>query len=199
MRRWSGLLFAVSAIAAEPGYIDPATCRPCHTAVFDSYMQTGMGRSFTPAASIPPLPGFLHEASKLRYSVIERNGSFFFRREKPSSANPPVERQVDYAIGSGDHSKTFVSRTRSGRLTELPVSWYSERGGYWSMSPGYDRPDQSDFRREVSDSCLFCHNAYPSSANGGLGGGIDCQRCHGPGELHANGKGSIVNPAKLDK
>jgi hypothetical protein len=80
---------------------------------------------------------------------------------------------------------------------ELPVSWYSERGGYYAMSPGYDRPDHSDFRREVSESCLFCHNGYPSAANSGLASGIDCQRCHGPGEAHVKGKGGIVNPAKL--
>ena len=60
------------------------------------------------------------------------------------------------------------------------------------MSPGYDRPDHSGFQREVSDSCMFCHNGYPPAANG-----IDCERCHGPGEAHANGKGPIVNPAKL--
>jgi Flp pilus assembly protein TadD len=67
------------------------------------------------------------------------------------------------------------------------------------MSPGYDRPDHSDFRREVSDSCLFCHNGYPSQANGGLAHGIDCQRCHGPGESHAARKGPVVNPAKLNR
>jgi tetratricopeptide (TPR) repeat protein len=65
------------------------------------------------------------------------------------------------------------------------------------MSPGYDRPDHSDFRREVTEACLFCHNGYPSEANGGLANGIDCQRCHGPGEDHVRRQGSIVNPAKL--
>src|SRR5713101_4771097 len=65
------------------------------------------------------------------------------------------------------------------------------------MSPGYDRPAHSDFRREISDSCLFCHNGYPSEANGGMALGIDCQRCHGPGEAHVKGKGPMVNPAKL--
>jgi hypothetical protein len=189
-----GLLLVVNAIALEPGYTDPATCRPCHQAIFDSYRQTGMGRSFTPVGSVPPLDGFLHEPSGLRYSVVPRNGSSFLRR-----STPPMERQIDYAIGSGSHSKTFVNRTSAGKLTELPVSWYSESGGYWNMSPGYDRPDHSDFRREVSDSCLFCHNGYPSQANGGLAHGIDCQRCHGPGESHAARKGSVVNPAKLSK
>jgi Flp pilus assembly protein TadD len=102
-------------------------------------------------------------------------------------------------IGSGNHSKTFVHRDVSGRLREVPVSWYSERGGYWAMSPGYDRPDHSEFWREIPDTCLFCHNGYPSTANGGLAMGIDCQRCHGPGEAHVQRKGAIVNPAKISR
>src|SRR4051794_22421426 len=101
-----GLLLVVNAIALEPGYTDPATCRPCHQAIFDSYRQTGMGQSFTPVVSVPPVAGFLHEPSGLRYSVVPRNGSFFLRR-----STPVMERQIDYAIGSGSHSKTFVSRT----------------------------------------------------------------------------------------
>jgi predicted CXXCH cytochrome family protein len=68
------------------------------------------------------------------------------------------------------------------------------------MSPGYDRPDHSDFSREVSDSCQFCHNGYPSQSNSGLAQGIDCQRCHGPGKAHAeNPRSPITNPAKLDR
>ena len=115
---------------------------------------------------------------------------------EPGSANV-IEKRIDYVIGSGNHSRTFIYRNERDKLIELPVSWYSENGGYWAMSPGYDRSDHSDFRREVSDSCLFCHNGYPSESNGGLAMGIDCQRCHGPGEAHAKGKGRIVNPAKL--
>src|SRR5437879_2825790 len=55
----------------------------------------------------------------------------------------------------------------------------------------------ADFRREISDSCLFCHNGYPSEANAGLALGIDCQRCHGPGEAHLQGKARMVNPSRL--
>ncbi|MEO8130537.1 MAG: tetratricopeptide repeat protein, partial [Bryobacteraceae bacterium] len=131
-------------------------------------------------------------ASGLSYSVMSRNGSFFLRR-----SSPPLERRIDYTVGSGDHSKTFLTQGAKGKLLELPLSWYSESGGSWNMSPGYDRPDHSDFRREVPDSCLFCHNGYPSKTNGGLAQGIDCQRCHGPGESHVSRKGPIVNPAKL--
>jgi hypothetical protein len=185
------VLFAFSLRAAEIGYIDPAACRPCHTAIFDSYRQTGMGRSFGKASAVPPLAGFLHKASQRTYSIVNRGGDSFLRREPFA-----IEKRIDYVVGSGNHSQTFVHRDQAGRLLELPVSWYAE-GGAWHMSPGYDRADHSDFRRELSDSCLFCHNGYPSKSNGGLAQGIDCQRCHGPGEAHVQQRGPIVNPAKL--
>ena len=98
----------------------------------------------------------------------------------------------------------------------MPVSWYRENGGYWAMSPGYERPNQQDFRRAIAFSCMFCHNAYPDSRPSGEGAfpevvpeGIDCQRCHGPGSAHVDAAGrnasmdnirrAIVNPARLSR
>jgi Tetratricopeptide repeat len=184
------LLFAA---ALQPGYVDPATCRPCHQQIFAAYAKTGMGRSFGPARSVPPLDRFSHDRSRQVFSVIQRGQGSVLRRQEPA-----FERSIDYVIGSGNHSRTYVHQTANRRLIELPVSWYAEKGGSWAMSPGYDRPDHSGFRREVGDSCLFCHNGYPSQANAGLASGIDCQRCHGPGEAHLKRTGPIVNPAKLD-
>jgi predicted CXXCH cytochrome family protein len=190
--RWMVLLALSTAWGAEPGYGDPATCRPCHTSIFDSYRKTGMARSFGPAGNLPLPANFFHAASQRQYTVVHKDEAYFLQRSAPF-----LESRIDYSIGSGEHSKTFVHREENGRLIELPLSWYSENGGSWNMSPGYDRPDHSDFRREVSDACLFCHNGYPSEANKGLAHGIDCQRCHGPGDLHSRAKGSVVNPAKL--
>jgi hypothetical protein len=177
-------------LAVQAGYVDPASCRPCHSRIFDAYLKTGMGRSFSRASQVPPLDNFAHAKSQRSYSVIQRDGAYWLRR-----AQPELERTIDYVIGSGNHSQTFVHRNAAGRLIELPLSWYA---GKWAMSPGYDRPDHSDFRREVTDSCLFCHNGYPSAANAGLASGIDCQRCHGPGEAHVKRTGAIANPGRLD-
>ncbi len=116
-----------------------------------------------------------------------------------------VETQADFAIGSGNHARTYVHRAAEGKLVELPVSWYPEDGGHWAMSPGYDRADQKDFRRIVPDECLFCHSAKVSEPVA-----IDCQRCHGPGSAHVKAAGSghasaetirraIVNPARLNR
>jgi predicted CXXCH cytochrome family protein len=194
--RWALLLATLGLRAAEPGYVDPASCRPCHAKIFESYQRTGMGRSFGKADHVPALDRFFHEASLRYYSVVKHEAAYFVRRFEAGGANL-LEKRIDYVVGSGNHSQSFLHRNEIGSLVELPISWYSERGGYWAMSPGYDRPDHSDFRRDVPDSCLFCHNGYPSTANGGLALGIDCQRCHGPGEAHVKNQGPIVNPAKL--
>lgn len=182
----------------ENGYVAPATCQPCHVRIYESYMQTGMGRSFAPIAEVPVVEDwtarFTHALSNRNYSVAKRDGRFFMRRD----GQDPVEKEIHYVMGSGNHARTYLTRKKNGKLAELPLSWYAGDGGHWAMSPGYDRSDHSDFRREVSDSCLFCHNAYPSEANRGTGRGIDCQRCHGPGEAHVHRKGPIVNPARLN-
>ncbi|MBI3208016.1 MAG: tetratricopeptide repeat protein, partial [Candidatus Solibacter usitatus] len=98
--------------------------------------------------------------------------------------------------------------------------WYAEKGGYWAMNPGYDRPDHDGFRRKIAYECMFCHNGYPRIPAGHerpfsepvysdpLPIGIDCQRCHGPGRKHAEVaktagakrddiRKAIVNPARL--
>ncbi len=151
--------------------------------------------------------------------MIERGGQWFQRRHQTGfdgKETNALETRVDYVIGSGNHARSYLHRTAGGRLIEMPVSWYSENGGYWAMSPGYDRPGQQDFRRPIAFSCMFCHNAYPETpaAEEGvfpavLPEGIDCQRCHGPGSAHVDAAGrkaspetirsAIVNPKRLPR
>jgi predicted CXXCH cytochrome family protein len=168
-----------------------------------------MGRSFSPPAALPKLEAFYHSRSDRHYAVVERDGRWFIRRYqigyKGGVANE-VEREIHYAIGSGNHARSFLSRTPSGTFVELPLTWYAE-GARWGMSPGYDTTEHQDFRRRISDSCLFCHNGYPEAAASGLAAGIDCQRCHGPGRAHVEAasagaagdalRAAIVNPARL--
>ncbi len=103
-----------------------------------------------------------------------------------------IEKSIALSIGSGNHAITYLHRTPQGRLLELPISWYANLKTY-AMSPGYNNSDHLDFRREISDSCLFCHSAAKQPAP------IDCQRCHGPAQTHLASpqKGNILNPALL--
>jgi tetratricopeptide (TPR) repeat protein len=221
------------AAGGTPRYADPGSCATCHADQARTYALTGMGRSFrtvdlaADAASSASLPGvsrratFDHPMSDRAYAVDTRDGRLVQRRQQTGpggAAVNVVEAAADYVIGSGNHARTFAQRAPDGRLFQLPLSWYAERGGHWAMSPGYDRPTHLDFRRVVDDGCMSCHNGYPLEPvrDDGTGPkypaampqGIDCQRCHGPGQRHVDamtagdveaGRRAIVNPAHLDR
>ena len=211
------------------GYVDAQVCSDCHADIAASYRHTGMARTFhrpseqTVIEDFSRLNRFVHKASGLTYTMLERDGKFYQRRSTigfDSKETDVVEERIDYVIGSGNHGRAYLHRTDQGKLVQLPISWYVEKGGYWNMSPGLDRPDQPDMHGTVAADCIFCHTAYPLDTNrkspedeqvfpATLPEGIDCQRCHGPGEAHvlaARAKASddvvrksIVNPGRLSR
>lgn len=207
--------------AQQNTYVDPAVCSGCHAGIVKSYRLTGMGRSFyrpradTMVEDFKTRNTFYHRASDRYYEMLQRDGKYYQRRYQKDidgSMTNVIEKQIDYVLGSGNHARSYLNQTGNGRLVELPVSWYTENGGYWAMSPGYDRPDHQDFRRVILQDCMGCHNAYPqndvpASKLGGdaiFGGtlpeGIDCQRCHGPGQAHvhaASNNGAIFESRLL--
>ena len=202
-------------------YVDPKACANCHPAQAKTYAKTGMGQSFqrANAAQILGIVGtnnsYLHLPSDRTYQILKRGDTAVMRRFQKGPGGQEiniVEESIDYVVGSGHHSRTFLHRTEANRLAQLPVSWYSEKGGGLAMSPGYDSPHHPDFRRKIAADCFACHNAFPSSGADGvfpaaLPEGIDCQRCHGPGEAHiaaaqasrgiADIRKAIVNPQRL--
>jgi predicted CXXCH cytochrome family protein len=214
---------AQSAAERSNRYVEPEACAGCHAAEWNSYRRTGMGRSFSrPGATnrIEDLSkSYYHEGSATYYSMVERDGKYFqqqYQTDFNGKRTNFSESQVDFIVGSGNHSRTYLHQTRDNKLIELPLAWYAEKGGYWAMNPGYDRPDHQGRRRLIGDDCMFCHNAYPQIPADdrldpvfiGIPDGIDCQRCHGPGERHvalarnsatprAEVRAAIVNPSRL--
>ena len=210
-------------------YIDPALCTPCHSEIAARFAATGMGRSFYRMTAeraredFTPGKTFYHKGSGSTFAMIERGGKYFQRRWQigyDGNQTAVEVKQIDYVLGSGNHSRTYLHLTARGTLQELALSWYSERGGYFAMSPGYDTADYPGSSRSIHYECMFCHNAYPKIPKGNeeegsearflgpLPEGIDCQRCHGPGGKHLEVVGqtnstieqvrmSIVNPARL--
>lgn len=213
------------------GYVAATVCAGCHGEIAKAYQQTGMGRSFfrpQPSNLVEDYEvrnSFYHQASDRYYRMVRRDNRLYQRRHQiglDGQETSVVEEEVHFVLGSGNHARSYLHRTREGKLVELPVGWYAEKGGFWAMSPGYDRANQPDFRRVVSYDCMFCHNGYPGLSPGAdetgreptfgdqLPEGIDCQRCHGPGRAHVEAagtrgasrdsiRGAILNPARLSR
>jgi tetratricopeptide (TPR) repeat protein len=220
---FAGFLTTSAAAQSSSG------CARCHLKIWQTYQQTGMGRSFyrpSPATTIEDFSKdntYYHQPSDSYFTMLRREGKYYQRRHQLDSLGKQInviEKPVDYILGSGNHARTFLSRTTANTLIELPLGWYAEKGGYWAMNPGYDRPHHDGFRRPITYDCMFCHNAYPQIPadnvqpfadavyTGPLPEGIDCQRCHGAGIRHAQLAGTkgtkpeairaaIVNPARL--
>jgi predicted CXXCH cytochrome family protein len=210
-------------------YADPAQCETCHADIASTFHKTGMGRSFyklqpgTAVEDFTPGKPYYHEASNTYIAMIARDGKYYQRRWQKGIDGAEInvdEKPVDYVIGSGNHGRTYLHLTTRGELQQLPLGWYTEKGGYWAMAPGFDRPDYPGSTRAITYECMFCHDAYPKIPKGHeeagakpeflqpIPEGIDCQRCHGPGQKHvdaASRKGAtpdeiraaIVNPKKL--
>jgi predicted CXXCH cytochrome family protein len=167
---------------------------------------------------------FYHAPSNTYFEMIEREGAYYQRRYQLGYEGKQTnveETKIDYFLGSAIHARAYLHRTTDGRLVQLPVTWYSEKGGYWWMAPGYDQPGHAFGQRAITYDCIFCHNGYESIPStharlgdepvysGELPEGVDCQRCHGPGRNHIQAatkpganvqdiRRAIVNPAKLE-
>ena len=212
---------------AAPGYVDDRLCGRCHADLYRSYREVGMARSFyrpRPENLIEDFEanGFYHRPSRRHYEMIRRDGRLVMRRYQLDAAGEPinvVEQEVDWILGSGNHSRTYLYATPGGELFQLPIAWYTQTQS-WGMAPGFDRPDHLGLLRSVRRECMFCHNAYPDVPAGSdardvphvfpreLPEGLGCQRCHGPGAEHSRLamrpevaleelNAAIVNPGRL--
>ncbi len=209
---------------AAPGYVPDRACAPCHRDLYSSYQEVGMARSFfRPAAAndIETWGTFVHEPSARHYEMRRSGERLVFKRYQLDAEGQPInvfERDVDWVLGSGGVSRTYLYHTPAGELYQLPIAWYSQTAS-WNMAPGFDRRFHEGIERRVRRECMFCHNAYPDVPAGSdlasaqtypaqLPEGTGCQRCHGPGAEHvrlASGEdidfqqlaAAIVNPADL--
>lgn len=209
--------------------MNPKLCFGCHAAIYKTYRDTGMAKSFGRPSSENTVEDytkntrFYHAPSNTYFEMSERGGSYYLSRYQMGYEGKPTnieETKIDYFLGSGIHARAYLHRTADGRLLQLPVTWYSEKGGYWWMAPGYDQPGHIYEQRPITYDCIFCHNAYETIPTnharlgdepvyaGDLPEGVDCQRCHGPGQNHVQTaakqgakaeeiRKAIVNPAKL--
>ena len=200
-------ILALSLVPLPEGYIDDARCARCHADITTTFAGHGMGRSFWipgPGNAIEDFSEegghYHHAASRLHYRMrMDDEGRMWMKQYELDKGGEPINEvdvEAHFAVGSGNHARTYLYRSPSGELWELPVTWYTGKG--WRMSPGYDYAHHQRLGRQVGRDCIFCHTAYPGIPAGedrlgrliafpeALPLGIGCQRCHGPGEAHVN-------------
>ena len=187
-------------------YVGMNTCKSCHENVHKTFIHTGMGRSFDKAtlaktdASFGPHSVVYDEASDLHYYPFFEDSLMYvleYRLEGLDTVHSRLE-QIDYIIGSGQHTNSHIVDF-NGYLYQAPVTYYTQEGK-WDMAPGF-RGDNIRFTRLLSAECITCHNHLPEQTEGSMNKyvkmptGIECERCHGPGEVHVKDKlaGNIVD------
>lgn len=206
-------------------YVGIDVCKQCHYDKFETFIRTGMGSSFAKADSVKSIAQLsanstlydsfkdLHyhpywSADSLvlnEYRLIANLDTSFSRKEK-----------VDYVVGSGQHTNSHIF-DENHYLYQLPFTWYAQKNKL-DLPPGYEQGENVRFDRIIGLECMSCHNAMPTAFVKGsenkfkqIPQGIDCERCHGPGEAHVAKiqRGeitdtskfidySIVNPKKLE-
>jgi hypothetical protein len=206
--RW--LLLAAFTIEAANAETGSAACAPCHAKLFADYLRTPMALS----SGLTGRGGFSesfekgaisHAPSGVRYRVYQN-------KERPSfgfdftddALRVQGTRPLEYFVGSGTVGRSYLFSI-DRFLYQAPVSYYSlyQR---WDLSPGYQDSDRLHLTRPVEPACLRCHASRLQPLAGTLNGyaeppflegGIGCERCHGSGEGHIEGRPGIVNPRKL--
>lgn len=210
---------------SRPGvaYVGDARCAECHHEIARTFAAHPMGRSMRDAAEGDEQDPHRDTATSfaadgLTYTV-GRDGRRVIHREQrfDDQGDLVFEKsdEVAFVVGAGSHGRSYLMQ-RDDSLWMSPITWYPQKQR-WALSPSYEMRN-FHFTRPVLPDCLYCHsnrahhrshtiNSYDRPFFSGLT--IGCERCHGPGELHAARQATeattsderddtIVNPRRLD-
>jgi tetratricopeptide (TPR) repeat protein len=192
---------------SQGGDIPPGNeaCASCHAEIYKSYSKTVMATASGPAMDGVITGEFTHKPSGVHYRVYKQDGRVWMSYERESEKGFRGQRELLYFIGSGVKGRTYLFSVE-GFLFEAPINWYAQEGK-WNMTPAYTEAREIPMNLPAFPSCLNCHTSGMRAPIAGTDskfsgepfahGGITCERCHGTGDGHLNGKGPIVNPAKL--
>lgn len=198
-------------------YVGIESCMACHYDIYETYIQTGMGQSMSVAHPNNSEAHFHHHSmlvdSFTNFKYIPFWEDSILKIKELYAENERLE-VADYIVGSGHHTNSHLW-DENGYVHQMPFTYYTQKG-YLDFPPGFENGYNSRFSREIGLECMSCHNAMPDFVMGSsnkyqsVPHGIDCERCHGPGELHVQRMlagelvdtsqhidYSIVNPKKL--
>ncbi len=203
-------------------YIGKEKCIICHSDHYATYQHTGMGLSYNKAtleksASVLGKDSILYDNYHDLYYHPYWDDSTMFISEYRLHGKDTIHKRIQeitHIVGSGQHTNSHMYNS-NGYFYQIPFTFYTQ-DGLLDFPPGFENGDNNRFSRIIALECISCHNNLPEMVLGSenkytkMPSGIDCERCHGPGEIHYNRMTanklvdtskmpdySIVNPARL--
>ncbi|MEM8600960.1 MAG: tetratricopeptide repeat protein [Bacteroidota bacterium] len=192
-----------TAPLATATYVGDAACVSCHGDISAPYAATNKAHALTrfDVATAPERfgangrsPVVYNAAFDLSYEAFVRGDTLYqreFRRDPDGTISHDLTYAASHVIGSGHATRSYLMTVEAeggGYLTEMPLTWYVERG-LWAMSPGYTNVNNR-FSRAITEECIACHAGVPDATAFTVNhftdtdGGISCERCHGPASAH---------------
>lgn len=187
-----------------PGFTGAKACARCHPEEASALARSGHSQTLTRAGQSsvarwfagksiadPELQGVVWTYALGADGVLKAT-----RRENGKT----LTQSLDYAVGSGHDGVTFVSLEGPPGAIEGQkhrLSYFTE-ANQARVTPGADPNSQADLSRgepisaENTLKCFECHSSRTSRDGrhvldpATLLPGIDCERCHGPGQKHAD-------------
>jgi tetratricopeptide (TPR) repeat protein len=216
--------FLYKNLSEKARYIGAEECKICHPLIYDKYINTEMGHSFKKASLANSSANFhqqkpvFDDFKNMYYQPFSKGEKLFLKeyRLSENSRDTVYQRneEISYIIGSGQHTNSHLMQV-NGYVHQMPLTFYTQKGE-WDLPPGFENGGNTSFDRPIEVECMTCHNGFAEYVEGSknrysvIPQGIDCERCHGPGSIHAIEKKagsivditkqidySIVNPGKL--
>jgi len=205
---------------SQNGYIGSARCAECHIEIGATQQRSDHAHTLRPMTDLSNL------LRKLPIHFDDKENGVEYRLERSTGGaaidlvaqkNHRRERmQLIWAFGAGRKGVTFLGKTAQGEYVQSRVSWYEKIQGLDVTTGAEVRKVQNAHdalgetqSHEARHECFACHltrnaDLLPEKIEESSGG-VQCERCHGPGSKHAQfiteGKGSeglaIQNPGKL--
>jgi len=176
-------------LVIAPALWPQETCRPCHDT---AQAGTHHARSLRRLADAPEVAAryagkTIRERTGVTLQYRPDAGGVAVTARRGESA---MEAVLDWAFGAGAKAVTLVGRAAPGAF-EHRLSWYAG-SNQLGLSPGHPAtpaPDAASAlgvwqKPETLARCFNCHATGFRGLDQPFTPGVQCERCHGPGERH---------------
>ena len=175
-------------------FVGSATCMECHSDIYTSHLETAHFNT-SAIANLDNVEGSFEEGSNtldlkdVAFEMKKNKDSLYQHTTLKNRSLDKPPSKFDIVIGSGVKGQSFLT-WENDELYQMQVSYYTPSND-WVNSPSF--PTYS-YSRPIGEACLKCHMTFATNRNTSKNRnsfdrermvyGIDCERCHTPGEKH---------------